>query len=61
MRISMHWLRMALPFQKNALRLSGGCMSKLPVISGRECIKALENAGYYFKEARREPYCDEER
>ena len=24
-------------------------MSKLPVISGRECIKALENAEFYFK------------
>jgi predicted RNA binding protein YcfA (HicA-like mRNA interferase family) len=24
-------------------------MSKLPVISGRECVRALENAGYYFK------------
>ena len=24
-------------------------MSKLPVISGRECVKALEKAGYYFK------------
>jgi predicted RNA binding protein YcfA (HicA-like mRNA interferase family) len=24
-------------------------MSKLPRISGRECIKALENAGFYFK------------
>jgi predicted RNA binding protein YcfA (HicA-like mRNA interferase family) len=24
-------------------------MSKLPMISGRECIKALENAGFYFK------------
>ena len=24
-------------------------MSKLPVISGRECIKALEKAGFYFK------------
>jgi len=24
-------------------------MSKLPMISGRECIKALENAGLYFK------------
>jgi predicted RNA binding protein YcfA (HicA-like mRNA interferase family) len=24
-------------------------MSNLPVISGRECVKALENAGYYFK------------
>ena len=24
-------------------------MSKLPVISGRECIKALEKIGFYFK------------
>lgn len=24
-------------------------MSKLPVISGRECIKALEKEGFYFK------------
>lgn len=24
-------------------------MSKLPVISGRECIKALEKKGFYFK------------
>jgi predicted RNA binding protein YcfA (HicA-like mRNA interferase family) len=24
-------------------------MSKLPVISGHECIKALEKAGFYFK------------
>ncbi|MHB1545035.1 MAG: type II toxin-antitoxin system HicA family toxin [bacterium] len=24
-------------------------MSKLLVISGRECIKALEKAGFYFK------------
>jgi predicted RNA binding protein YcfA (HicA-like mRNA interferase family) len=24
-------------------------MSKLPVISGRECIKALEMAGFYVK------------
>lgn len=24
-------------------------MSKLPRISGRECIKALEGAGFYFK------------
>jgi len=24
-------------------------MSKLPVISGRECIKALENAGFCIK------------
>jgi predicted RNA binding protein YcfA (HicA-like mRNA interferase family) len=24
-------------------------MSKLPVISGRECFKALENAGFCFK------------
>jgi hypothetical protein len=24
-------------------------VSKLPVISGHECVKALENAGYYFK------------
>jgi predicted RNA binding protein YcfA (HicA-like mRNA interferase family) len=24
-------------------------MSKLPVVSGRECIKALEKTGYYFK------------
>jgi predicted RNA binding protein YcfA (HicA-like mRNA interferase family) len=24
-------------------------MSKLPVISGLECMKALEKAGFYFK------------
>jgi hypothetical protein len=24
-------------------------MSKLPRISGRECVKALERAGFYFK------------
>ncbi|HLA48565.1 MAG: hypothetical protein A3I04_01110 [Nitrospinae bacterium RIFCSPLOWO2_02_FULL_39_110] len=24
-------------------------MSKLPAISGRECIKALEKKGFYFK------------
>jgi predicted RNA binding protein YcfA (HicA-like mRNA interferase family) len=24
-------------------------MSKLPVISGRECVRALEKAGFYFK------------
>jgi predicted RNA binding protein YcfA (HicA-like mRNA interferase family) len=24
-------------------------LAKLPVISGRDCIKALEKAGYYFK------------
>jgi predicted RNA binding protein YcfA (HicA-like mRNA interferase family) len=24
-------------------------MSKLPTISGRECIKALEKIGFYFK------------
>lgn len=24
-------------------------MSKLPVVSGRECIKALGKAGFYFK------------
>jgi predicted RNA binding protein YcfA (HicA-like mRNA interferase family) len=24
-------------------------MSKLPVISGTECVKALEKAGFYFK------------
>ena len=24
-------------------------MSKLPRISGKECIKALKNVGYYFK------------
>lgn len=24
-------------------------MSKLPVISGRECVKALEKVGFYFK------------
>lgn len=24
-------------------------MSKLAVISGRECVKALEKAGFYFK------------
>jgi len=24
-------------------------MSKLPVISGRECVRALESAGFYFK------------
>lgn len=24
-------------------------MSKLPVVSGHECVKALEKAGFYFK------------
>ena len=24
-------------------------MSKLPVVSGQECVKALEKAGFYFK------------
>jgi len=24
-------------------------MSKLPVISGKECVKALNKAGFYFK------------
>ena len=24
-------------------------MSKLPVISGRECVRALEEAGFYLK------------
>jgi predicted RNA binding protein YcfA (HicA-like mRNA interferase family) len=24
-------------------------MTKLPVISGRECLKSLERAGFYFK------------
>jgi len=24
-------------------------MSILPIVSGRECVKALEKAGYYFK------------
>ncbi|MCK4353086.1 type II toxin-antitoxin system HicA family toxin [candidate division WOR-3 bacterium] len=24
-------------------------MSKLPVLSGKECIKALKRAGFYFK------------
>jgi predicted RNA binding protein YcfA (HicA-like mRNA interferase family) len=24
-------------------------MSKLPRVSGRECVKALEGAGFYFK------------
>ncbi|MBU0704486.1 MAG: type II toxin-antitoxin system HicA family toxin [Chloroflexi bacterium] len=24
-------------------------MSRLPVISGRECVRALEGAGFYFK------------
>ena len=24
-------------------------MSKLPVVSGKECTKALEEAGFYFK------------
>jgi len=24
-------------------------MSKLPVLSGKECIKALKKAGFYFK------------
>ena len=24
-------------------------MSKLPRISGKECVKALKSAGYYFK------------
>ncbi len=27
-------------------------MSKLPVISGRECVKALEKAGFYTKRQR---------
>jgi predicted RNA binding protein YcfA (HicA-like mRNA interferase family) len=29
--------------------LSGGCMSKLPVVSGHDCVKALEKMGFYFK------------
>jgi predicted RNA binding protein YcfA (HicA-like mRNA interferase family) len=24
-------------------------MSKLPLVSGKECVKALERAGFYFK------------
>jgi predicted RNA binding protein YcfA (HicA-like mRNA interferase family) len=28
-------------------------MTKLPVISGRECLKALERAGFYFKHQER--------
>ena len=24
-------------------------MSKLPVVSGNDCVKALEKAGFYFK------------
>ena len=24
-------------------------MSKLPVVSGHDCVKALEKAGFYFK------------
>lgn len=40
-------------------------MSKLPVVSGKECIKALEKAGFYFKRQegshvtlrRNEPFC----
>jgi len=24
-------------------------MSKLPIISGRECVRALERVGFYFK------------
>jgi len=24
-------------------------MSKLPVVSGRDCVKALEKMGFYFK------------
>lgn len=27
-------------------------MSKLPVISGRECVRALEKADFYFKRQR---------
>jgi len=27
-------------------------MSKLPAISGRECVRALEKAGFYFKRQR---------
>ena len=40
-------------------------MSKLPVLSGERCIKALEKAGFYFKRQegshvtlrRDEPFC----
>ena len=40
-------------------------MSKLPVLSGEKCIKALEKAGFYFKRQegshvtlrRDEPFC----
>jgi len=40
-------------------------MSKLPVLSGKKCIKALEKAGFYFKRQegshvtlrRDEPFC----
>jgi predicted RNA binding protein YcfA (HicA-like mRNA interferase family) len=40
-------------------------MSKLPVLSGRNCIKALAKAGFYFKRQegshvslrRDEPFC----
>jgi len=27
-------------------------MNRLPVISGRECVQALEKAGFYFKRQR---------
>lgn len=30
-------------------------MSKLPVISGRECVRALEKADFYFKRQRGSP------
>ncbi len=40
-------------------------MSKLPVLSGKKCIKSLEKAGFYFKRQegshvtlrRDEPFC----
>jgi len=40
-------------------------MSKLPVLSGKKCIKALEKVGFYFKRQegshvtirRDEPFC----
>ncbi len=27
-------------------------MSKLPIISGRECVRALEKAGFYIRHLR---------
>jgi len=40
-------------------------MSKLPIISGKDCVKALEKAGFYLKRQhgshlilrREEPFC----